>query len=193
MSTYYIASLKHTNRHHAHIVWWARFERGYTPVVGPYIGAYCYGEACRMNDGRDFIAVPAEAVRRLLSPEPYFRPGARFYDQRGPVANNTRAVWDELIAARLLPEGEQFKPKPEVFRGKWRVLAEDGSAVSADRRVHTIRLQQPACVTCGKPVTHDHMSTAVFVAVWSEQAGQYRQTGPFHAECAPRIPRKDTP
>lgn len=118
MRTYYIASLKHTHKHHEHIVWWGRFHRGYTPVVGPYIGAYCYGEACDMNDGDSFIAVPVDAVRKLLSPEPYFKPGARFYDQRGPVVDNTRVIWTSLLALRLLPEGWQSpKPKPEVFRG----------------------------------------------------------------------------
>jgi hypothetical protein len=123
MSTYYIASLKHTHKHHEHIVWWGRFHRGYTPVVGPYIGAYCYGEACDMNDGDSFIAVPIDVVRKLLSPEPLFKPGMRFYDQCGPVVDNSRANWTKLLAQRLLPEGWQHpKPKPEVFRGIRRPL-----------------------------------------------------------------------
>ena len=123
MSAYRIASLKHTNRHHEHIVWWAAFHRGYTPVVGTEIGAYCYGEACELNDGGSFIAVPLEAVHRLLSPEPCFKPGARVYDQRGPVVDNTLANWNALLAARLLPEGPQFlKPKPTVFRGTRRCM-----------------------------------------------------------------------
>lgn len=117
MSTYYIASLKHTNKHHEHITWWAANHCGYTPVLGNRAGRYCYGEASDLNDGRDYIAVPCEAVEKLHAPEPYWKPGARFYDQRGPVLNNTRANWNALLAARLLPEGEQFKPKPEAFRG----------------------------------------------------------------------------
>ena len=128
MSRYYIASLKHTNKHHEHIVWWATFRRGYTPVVGPNIGEYCYGEACELNDGRDFIAVPVDAVERLLSPTPHFKPGARFYDQIGPVVDNTRANWNALIASRLRPEGEEFKPKPVVFRGTRRCIPEHLSA-----------------------------------------------------------------
>lgn len=128
MSRYYIASLKHTHRHHEHITWWCGNHCGYTPVVGARIGAYCYGEACRLNDGRDYIAVPVETVELLLSPEPYWKPGARFYDQCGPVVSNSMAVWKALIAARLLPEGEQFKPKPETYRGKRRaVFTEQGT------------------------------------------------------------------
>jgi hypothetical protein len=123
MSHFYIASLKHTHKGDEHVVWWAHFHCGYTPVGGDYIGAYCYGEARELNDGRDCLAVPVDVVKRLLSPEPYWKPGARFYDQRGPVVDNTRANWNVLIAMRLLPEGSQFKPKPEVFRGTRRSFA----------------------------------------------------------------------
>lgn len=113
-----IASLKHTNKGHEHITWWGRFHRGYTPVVAGYCGRYCYAEARDMNDGEDYIAVPEPAVIALLSPEPYWKPGARFYDQRGPVVENSKRMWDALFAARLIPEGRQFaKPKPEVFKG----------------------------------------------------------------------------
>ena len=131
MSAYYIASLKHTHKHHEHIVWWGPQWCGYTPVVGPYIGAYCYGEASELNDGRDCIAVPVESVARLMSPEPYYKPGARFYDQRGPVVDNTRANWNALMAARLLPERGQFKPKPEVFRGARRCVQNVGEPQAA--------------------------------------------------------------
>lgn len=130
MSTFYIASLKHTHAYHGHIQWWGRFHRGYTPVLGPNIGAYCYGEACALNDGQDTIAVPVKAVLKLLSPEPYFKPGARFYDQRGPVVDNTRANWNALLAARLVPDQpDRVKPKPEPFRGKRRCIA--GAQVEA--------------------------------------------------------------
>lgn len=41
------------------------------------------------------------------------------------------AIWiaarEALLAARLLPEGEQFKPLPEVFRGKRRCIPTTGS------------------------------------------------------------------
>lgn len=132
MSTYYIASLKHTNSAHEHITFWGRFHRGYTQVIGDRAGLYCYGEACTMNNGREYIAVPADVVKRLLSPEPYFmsrRGTTRFYDQRGPVVDNTAASWATLIRGRLLPEGEQFKPKPEVFKGQKRTYANAGVAV----------------------------------------------------------------
>jgi hypothetical protein len=134
MSTFYIASLKHTDKSHEHITWWQRFHRGYTPVLGEYAGLYCYGEASDLNDGRDYIAVPAEAVQKLMSPEPYFenRTGLRrWYDQRGPVVDNTRANWNALIAARLLPEGCQFKPNPEVFRGTRRAIHAAGELQAA--------------------------------------------------------------
>ena len=118
---WYIASLKHTNKGHEHITWWAHFHCGYTPVIGDHIGGYVYGEAVSLNDGFDCIAVPVEAVVALQSAEPHFRPHApaRFYDQRGPVVDNTRANWNKLIAASL-EFGRHYKPKPEVFRGKRR-------------------------------------------------------------------------
>lgn len=118
MSAYYIVSLKHTHKGHEHIVWWAMSHCGYTPVLGEYAGRYCYGEACVLNNGLDYIAVPCQAVEQLASPEPYWRPGARLYDQRGPVVQNTAANWKALIAQRLLPEGAQFKPRPQAFRGR---------------------------------------------------------------------------
>ena len=121
---FYIASLKHTNNEHEHITWWAKECRGYTPVVGERIGEYTLAEAAAHNDGVDSIAVPVEAVRTLLSPEPYFRPHApaRWYDQRGPVVDNTRANWDRLIALSIA-EGRQRKPRPAPFRGKRRSFA----------------------------------------------------------------------
>ena len=116
---YYIASLKHTHRDHEHITFWGPDWRGYTPVVGERIGTYSEEDAAKLNDGFDHIAVPIESVKALLSPEPYWKPGARFYDQRGPVVDNTRAIWSVLIAARL-PSDSQHKPKPEPFRGQRR-------------------------------------------------------------------------
>lgn len=119
---FYIASVKHTIRDDEHIRWWGPDHRGYTPVVGPNIGAYSLAEAARLNDGFDCVAVPVETVRALLSPTPYFRNGfgvaARFYDQPGPVVDNTRANWNRLIAEGL--EGRQYKPKPEVYSRKQR-------------------------------------------------------------------------
>lgn len=118
---YLIASLKHTNKCHEHITFWGRFNRGYTPVVGAYAGRYCYGEAVALNDGYNCIAVPAHVVEGLSSPEPYWKPGARFYDQRGPVVNNTRDAWNALIAGSLA-HGRTYNPKPEPFRGKRRAI-----------------------------------------------------------------------
>lgn len=134
MSTYYIASLKHTHKGDEHIIWWSTNHCGYTPVLGELAGRYCYGEACDLNDGHDCIAVPAEAVHKLMSPEPYFenRTGLhRWYDQRGPVMDNTRANWSALLAARLVPEREQGNPKPEVFRGKRRAVHAAGELQAA--------------------------------------------------------------
>jgi hypothetical protein len=115
---YFIASLKHTNKHHEHITFWGRVERGYTPVLGANAGKYVFGYAVDLNDGLDCLAVPVSVVKQLLSPEPYFRPDApqRFYDQRGPVVDNTRANWNRMIAMSL-PRTHIVKPKPEVFRG----------------------------------------------------------------------------
>lgn len=120
---YYIASIKHTIRDHEHITWWGKDHCGYTPVVGPNIGEYTLAEAVKLNDGFDCLAVPIDAVQGALSPTPYFRPGnpARFYDQPGPVVENSRANWNRLIEAAL--PGRIYKPKPEVFRGKRRAFA----------------------------------------------------------------------
>jgi hypothetical protein len=127
MSTYYIASLKHTHKGHEHIVWWQRNECGYTPVLGDYCGRYVFGYAVDLNDGLSYIAVPVGVVDALSKPEPYYKPGARFYDQRGPVVDNTRANWNRLIAASLKPGRSSTKVKPEVFRGKQRSLAQAGA------------------------------------------------------------------
>lgn len=123
MSTFYIASLKHTNRDHEHITFWGALHRGYTPVVGgKHAGLYCYGEAVDLNDGLDYIAVPAEVVQSLMQPEPYFLnykdEPARFYDQRGGVINNSRVHWDALIAQSLKAGRYAARVKPEVFRRK---------------------------------------------------------------------------
>lgn len=117
---FFIASLKHTSKECEHITWWSLNHCGYTPVMGERCGQYTLDEALKLNDGFDCLAVPVEAVQALQSPEPYFRmpsnlgPG-RFYDQRGPVVDNTRANWNRLIAASLA-EGRRYKPKPEVYR-----------------------------------------------------------------------------
>lgn len=118
-SLYYIASLKHTGKYDEHITWWGKDHRGYTPVVGDRCGQYDHTEAMKLNDGESCMAVPVEVVQSLLSPEPYWKPGARFYDQRGPVVDNTRAAWIALVKGSL-PER---KPKPVVFRGKRRSFA----------------------------------------------------------------------
>lgn len=135
MSAYFIASLKHTGKGHEHIVWWGRMECGYTPVLGDYAGHYCFGYAVDLNDGLSCLAVPVEAVRELMTPEPYYKPGRRFYDQRGPVVDNTKANWRRLIAASLQP-GRVAIPKPVAFRGA-RVCvsspADEEHSAAADR------------------------------------------------------------
>ena len=113
---YYIASLKHTSKFDEHICFWGPNHCGYTPVVGERIGEYTLEEAQKLNNGDSCVAVPVDSVKPLLSPEPYWRPGARFYDQRGPVVQNTRKQWLALIAASL-EAGRHQKPKPEAFRG----------------------------------------------------------------------------
>lgn len=127
---FYIASLKHTIRDHEHITFWGPGHCGYVLVIKDgHTGEYTLAEAQRLNDGRDHLAVPAEAVKALLSPEPYFRNGfgvaARFYDTPGPVVDNTKVNWDRLIAASL--PGQVYKPKPEVFRRKRRSFAIGGA------------------------------------------------------------------
>lgn len=126
MSTFFIASLKHTNKHDEHITFWGRFHCGYTPVIGQYAGRYCFGEAVDLNDGRDYIAVPAHVVEKLLSPEPYYRPGSpqRWYDQRGPVVENTRANWNRLIAGSIKDGRHAEKVKVTPFRGQRQSFAQ---------------------------------------------------------------------
>ena len=121
MSLFYIASLKHTNNQHEHIVWWQKDESGYTPVLGSYVGRYTEAQAAALNDGRECIAVPVDVVDILARPEPHMldRPAIRFYDQRGPVVNNTRATWAILVAASL-EEGRRAKPRPAAFRARRR-------------------------------------------------------------------------
>lgn len=121
---FYIASLKHTSKADEHIRWWGPNHRGYTPVVGAHIGEYTAEEAAKLNDGWCCIAVPIATVRALQSPTPYFRPAnpARFYDQPGPVVDNTRVNWNRLIVMSLEP-GRTEKPKPEPFRGTRRSFA----------------------------------------------------------------------
>ncbi|WP_394789104.1 hypothetical protein [Rhodoferax sp.] len=116
---YYIASLKHTSRKHEHISWWGKNHAGYTPVVGDYIGTYSHSEAMELNDGEDCIAVPVAVVQSVLSPEPYHRPGARFYDQVGPVVPNATAAWRVLIAG----SNPKTTPKPRQFTGRRRSFA----------------------------------------------------------------------
>jgi len=114
---FYIASIKHTGTHDEHITFWGKNHCGYTPVVGDHIGEYELSDAVRLNDGLDHIAVPVEFVKSIASPEPYWKPGARFYDQRGPVVDNTRAIWNQLLKASL-PDGRKFsKQKISVHRG----------------------------------------------------------------------------
>lgn len=122
---YYIASLKHTNKGHEHITFWGPEHRSYTMVFGVYMGKYDETEAIKLNDGVDCIAVPTDVVHAMQSPEPYYKPGARFYDQRGPVVNNTRTNWNALISGSL-QTGLTSKPKPEPFRGKRRAIFTEG-------------------------------------------------------------------
>lgn len=116
MSEFYIASLKHTAKGHEHIVWWQKNQCGYTPVLGEYVGRYDEAEAATLNDGQSCIAVPVDVVDILARPEPHLlrRPEHRFYDQRGPVVNNTRANWNILIAASMV-EGRHHRPRPAPF------------------------------------------------------------------------------
>lgn len=116
----YIASLKHTGNHDEHITFWGKDHRGYTPVVGDHIGEYELSDAQKLNDGLDHLAVPVEFVKSILSPEPYWKPGAKFYDQIGPVVDNTRAVWNQLIKASLPDPQKVAKPKLCVHRGERR-------------------------------------------------------------------------
>lgn len=128
---YLIASLKHTGKHHEHITFWGPNYRGYVLAltnghVGEYSAEFIAADGGQLNNGDCCIAVPADKVKALLSPEPYFRTykgeAARFYDTPGPVVDNTRANWNALIAASL-PRTTAVKPKPEVFRGKRRSFA----------------------------------------------------------------------
>ena len=120
MSTFLIASLKHTNKADEFITFWRPLHRGYTPVI-ERAGRYCYGEAVELNDGDSYIAVPPNVVELLQLPTPYYKPGAKFFDHAGPVVANTRAAWNALIAGSLA-HGRTYNPKPEPFRGKRRAI-----------------------------------------------------------------------
>ncbi|MGJ7523292.1 hypothetical protein ACSFA0_22615 [Variovorax sp. LT1P1] len=130
MSNYYIASLKNTHSHHEHVQFWGRMERGYTPVVGPNAGRYCFGEAVDLNDGLDCIAVPLQIVESLLAAEPYYKAGHRLYDQTGPVVDNTRANWKILVAGSLDRGRDVSRVTPAVFRGKRRTLTAQALALA---------------------------------------------------------------
>lgn len=136
---FYIASLKHTSKTHEHITFWGPNYRGYVlAITAGHVGAYTaeFIDADEhLNDGVCCLAVPATEVEKLLSPQPYFRNyrgvAVRFYDTPGPVVDNTRANWKQLIAVAL-PLGVGVKPKPEVFRGTRRSFAVyDASAQAA--------------------------------------------------------------
>lgn len=120
MNRYFIASIKHTSKDDEHITWWGPNGCGYTPVVGERIGEYDAIEAGRLNDGCDTLAVPVDVVKGLLSPEPHFRNykgvAAKFYDQHGPVVDNTLANWRALVVA----SGAKLRIKPAHYRRKVR-------------------------------------------------------------------------
>lgn len=123
---FYIASLKHTSKDHEHITWWGPNWCGYTPVLGERVGQYALKQAKCLNDAYDTLAVPVDIVRALLSPEPYYLMGRdrlahRFYDQRGPVVDNTKANWGAIVAGAL--DGVMLRIKPEIFRRKRRSFA----------------------------------------------------------------------
>lgn len=125
---FFIASIKHTSKEHEHITWWATNHRGYTPVLGERCGRYTLEQAKKLNDGYDTLAVPAEALQPLLSREPYYllshtHTAHRFYDQRGPVVDNTKANWDAIVESAL--DGVMLQVKPEIFRRKRRSFALD--------------------------------------------------------------------
>lgn len=118
-----IASLKHTNRYHEHIVFWHHDSKGYTPVAGD---AGHYGDAewaLHLNDGESCLAIPVSAVMALTVPTPLRRDDSQFYDIAGPVVENTRANWNALIGASLAAgRREGVKVKPEIFRGTRRTV-----------------------------------------------------------------------
>jgi hypothetical protein len=130
---FYIASLKHTNKHHEHITFYGPDSRGYTLVIGESIGKYTLQEAAKLNDGIDCLAIPVDDVHALLSPEPYYRhqSGAphRVYDQRGPVLDNTKDIWAMLAMANSKAFTFETKSasirsiKPDVFKGQRRSFA----------------------------------------------------------------------
>lgn len=117
---YYLVSVVHTTRDLEHILFWGPNGRGYTPVLGAEVGVYDEaGAAAHVHSST--IAVPVEAVQALLSPVPYHkyvgRGVCRFYDQVGPVVQNTKENWQALIAARLWAgKGTPARVKFEYFR-----------------------------------------------------------------------------
>lgn len=131
---YYIASLKHTSKFHEHITFWGHDHRGYVLVIGELTGEYGLEEARNLNDGIDYIAVPVEVVKSLISPEPYFSSrgvALRFYDTPGPVVDNTKANWAALIAASLEEGREQKRVKPEPHTKQRRSFAIEAARTGA--------------------------------------------------------------
>lgn len=116
---YYLASLKHTNKGHEHIVFWGKNHCGYTPVIGNYIGAYSFMEAMEISDGIDTIAFPVEVASTLIVPEPRMKNGLKFYDQVGSCILNDELSWAFIIQNGIYQPPTK-KIKPEYFKGKRR-------------------------------------------------------------------------
>lgn len=128
---YVIVSINHTQRHDEHICFWGKDWRGYTPVIGEYLGTYGIDDAQSLNDGLCTMAVPRDSINALLSPEPYYKLGekaCRWFDQRGPVVRNTKANWTALIESRLIPlKPDAYPLKPMYRRKQFRSFALPGA------------------------------------------------------------------
>ena len=115
MKLFYIASVAHTRRDSAHILWWGHDDRGYTPVVGR-AGVYTL-ERVRAHlgyyhRGDDTIAIPIAAAASLSVDPGRDKWGNPFYDQIGPVVPNTRESWEILLASALADPAPAYTPRP---------------------------------------------------------------------------------
>ena len=183
---FFIASLKHTNKGHEHIVWWAKDSNGYTPVFGDQVGRYGIAEADELNDGVSCLAVPVEAVEALLTAEPYYMlergdEAHRFYDQRGRVVDNTKANWQALIDAS--PTRRTPKPKFHAHNGARRsfglALISDVSSLRVTEGVSGLwhyHMSEPGKYVglCGAPT----MNSALPISEWGQAFGRHLPKAP---------------
>ncbi|PUA17309.1 hypothetical protein [Glaciimonas sp. PCH181] len=114
-NSYYVLSLKHTNRTDAHITLWGQSGCGYRysiAAAGKYSRDEIMAHLGHYNGG-DNIAVDAETVERLVT---MCDKTDRDLERQAPTLRNTPSNWHKLIASAIAtPKHDVI---PEVFRTK---------------------------------------------------------------------------